>query len=67
MSTDGFNPDDSLSSTISSTISDKYPYLAAYIMKSYALTLYGDMDISSIRTMSSGRKPVKTYEAGSGS
>lgn len=37
-------------------------YLSATpIPRTYAITLYGDMDISSIRTMPSGRKPVTTY------
>lgn len=34
---------------------------ATPIPRTYALTLYGDMDVSSIKTMPSGRIPVITY------
>lgn len=34
---------------------------ATPIPRTYALTIYGDMDVSNIRTMPNGRKPVITY------
>lgn len=34
---------------------------ATPIPRTYALTIYGDMDVSNIKTMPNGRKPVITY------
>ena len=37
-------------------------YLSATpIPRTYALTIYGDMDVSSIKTLPSGKKEIKTY------
>lgn len=42
------------------TIPDILSMSATPIPRTYALTLYGDMDVSSIKTMPNGRKPVIT-------